>query len=68
VRQLGYLRYIRLVQYINCDRSNLRDFLQAEQLVRLTSMEDLTVRLIDRNDVHPFQAVIQSAERLLLSN
>ena len=58
----------KIAEDLGCDRSKLRDFLQAEQLVRLASMEDLTVRLIDRNDVHPFQAVIQSAERLLLNN
>jgi len=57
----------KVAEDLGCDRSNLRDFLQAEQLVRLASMEDLTVRLIDRNDVHPFQSVIQSAERLLLN-
>jgi len=58
----------KAAEELGCDRSQLRDFLEAEQLVCLTSMEDLIVRLVDRNDVHPFEAVIQAAERLLLSS
>lgn len=58
----------KVAEDLGCDRSKLRDFLQAEQLVRLASMEDLIVRLINQQDVHPMQAVVQAAERLLLES
>lgn len=50
---------------LGCEQSKLRDFLETNELVRLTSLEDLTVRLIDQHDVHPLEAVKQAAERLL---
>jgi hypothetical protein len=53
---------------LGCDKEKLRDFLDPKQLTELTSLEDLTTRLIDRFDVHPLQAVLQAAERLLLEN
>lgn len=58
----------KVAEDLGCNSSNLRDFLQPQELVQLTSIEDLTVRLIDRSDVHPFQAVLQAAERLLLNS
>jgi hypothetical protein len=50
---------------LGCEHALLRDFLQTNELVRLTSLEDLTVRLIDLHDIHPLEAVKQAAERLL---
>lgn len=50
---------------LGCDQSRLRDFLETKDLVKITSLEDLTVRLIDLCDVHPLEAVKQAAERLL---
>ena len=51
---------------LGCEQGQLRDYLQAEQLIRISYLEDVTVKLIDLHDIHPFQAVIQAAERLLL--
>ncbi|HEY9598512.1 MAG TPA: hypothetical protein V6D33_12660 [Cyanophyceae cyanobacterium] len=50
---------------LRCDQSKLRDFLETNELVKLTSLEDLTVRIIDLHDIHPLDAVKQAAERLL---
>lgn len=56
----------KAAEELGCDRSQLRDFLETSKLVRLTSIEDLIVRLVDGQDVHPFEAVRQAAERLLI--
>jgi hypothetical protein len=53
---------------LGCEQGQLRDYLQAEQLIRISYLEDVTVKLIDLHDIHPFQAVIQAAERLLLGS
>lgn len=57
----------KAAEELGCEQSSLRDFLQTQELVRLTSLEDLTVRLIDLHDIHPLIAVKQAAERLLLN-
>ncbi|MBD0344907.1 MAG: hypothetical protein ICV63_08800 [Coleofasciculus sp. Co-bin14] len=56
----------KAAEELGCHQSRLRDFLETKDLVRLTSLEDLTVRLIDRYDTHPLQAVVEAAERLLI--
>jgi hypothetical protein len=58
----------KAAEELKVERQNLRDFLSAEQLIQLSEIEDVTVRLIDKHDTHPLQAVLQAAERLLLEN
>jgi hypothetical protein len=58
----------KVAEEIGCSQSQLRDYLLAEQLIRLSYLEDVTVKLIDLRDVHPLKAVIQAAERLLLDS
>lgn len=58
----------KAAEELGCDRPHLRDFLETKQLVQLTSMEDVTIRLIDKHDIHPLIAVTEAASRLLLDN
>ena len=51
---------------LGCEQVSLRDYLMAEQLIRISYLEDVTVKLIDLHDTHPLKAVTQAAERLLL--
>jgi hypothetical protein len=53
---------------LGCEQAYLRDYLQAEQLIRISYLEDVTVKLIALRDIHPLKAIIQAAERLLLDS
>jgi hypothetical protein len=56
----------KAAEELGCEHAQLRDYLQAEQLIRISYLEDVTVKLIHLQDIHPLQAVIQAANRLLL--
>jgi hypothetical protein len=45
---------------------NLRDALTPDELILLQEVEDTAIRLIDIQDIHPDDAIQQTAERLLI--
>lgn len=56
----------RLAEDLGVVPDNLRDALTPDQLIMLQEVEDTAIRLIDIQDVHPDDAIQQTAERLLI--
>lgn len=56
----------KLAEDLGVAPDNLRDALTPDELILLQEVEDTAVRLIDIQDVHPDDAIQQTAERLLI--
>jgi hypothetical protein len=56
----------RLAEDLGVAPDNLRDALTPDELILLQEVEDTAVRLIDIQDMHPDDAIQQTAERLLI--
>lgn len=54
----------KLVELIGCDKGHLRDNLNLDELVVISSIEDTAIRLID-NDCEPQEAMVQAASRVM---
>ncbi|MEG5043541.1 hypothetical protein [Microcoleus sp. B4-C1] len=57
----------KLAEDLGVTPDNLRDALTPDELILLQEVEDTAVRLIDIQDMHPDDAIQQTAERLLIS-
>jgi hypothetical protein len=56
----------KLAEDLGVHPDNLRDALTPDELILLQEVEDTAVRLIDIQDIHPDDAIQQTAERLLI--
>ncbi|MEG5049732.1 MULTISPECIES: hypothetical protein [unclassified Microcoleus] len=56
----------KLADDLGVTPDNLRDALTPDELILLQEVEDTAVRLIDIQDMHPDDAIQQTAERLLI--
>ncbi|MGE5658870.1 MAG: hypothetical protein ACM37W_19915 [Actinomycetota bacterium] len=56
----------KLAEDLGVATDNLRDALTPDELILLQEVEDTAIRLIDIQDMHPDDAIKQSAERLLI--
>jgi len=56
----------KLAEDLGVTPDNLRDALTPDELILLQEVEDTAVRLIDIQNVHPDNAIQQTAERLLI--
>ena len=56
----------KLAEDLGVIPDNLRNALTPDELILLQEVEDTAIRLIDIQDVHPDEAIQQTAERLLI--
>jgi hypothetical protein len=56
----------KLAEDLGVHPDNLRDALTPDELILLQEVEDTAIRLIDIQDIHPDDAIQQTAERLLV--
>ncbi|MEG4805789.1 hypothetical protein QUB63_34925 [Microcoleus sp. ARI1-B5] len=56
----------KLAEDLGVAPDNLRDALTPDELILLQEVEDTSIRLIDIQDMHPDDAIQQTAERLLI--
>ncbi|MEG4838314.1 hypothetical protein [Microcoleus sp. B9-D4] len=57
----------KLADDLGVHRDDLRNALTPDELILLQEVEDTAIRLIDIQDMHPDDAIQQTAERLLIS-
>ena len=56
----------KLAEDLGVHPDDLRNALTPDELILLQEVEDTAIRLIDIQDVHPDDAIQQTAERLLI--
>jgi hypothetical protein len=56
----------KLAKDLGVSPDNLLDTLTPDELILLQEVEDTAIRLVDIQDMHPDDAIQQTAERLLV--